>query len=122
MSGDVGMAALVIGALVVLLLLIIVIESAALQLIGWGDLRRTLRSSLYMNLGSMLLTFLFLALIPQLGSLGLLFGWFVSVVIESLVLRRMKPEGGRSNWTAAILANLASYAILILPVYLYSRQ
>ena len=121
MNGGVGMAALVIGALVVLLLLIIVIESAALQFIGWGDLRRSLRGSLLMNLASMLVTFLFLALVPKLGWPGLLIGWFVSVAIESLVLGRMKPEAGSRNWTAAFIANLASYVILILPVYIFSR-
>ena len=122
MSGDVGMAVLVVGALVVLWLLIIVIESAALQLIGWGDLRRSLRGSLFMNLASMLFTFLFLALVPRLGWPGLLGGWLISIVAEGLVLRHMKPAGGRSNWIAAIIANLASYALLIMPVYFYSRQ
>jgi hypothetical protein len=121
MSDSVGMAVLVISALVVLLLIIIVIESAALQFIGWGNLRRSLRGALFMNLASALFTFIFLALVPRLGWPGLLGGAIISVLIEGLILRRMKPDGGSSNWTAAIIANLTSYIILILPVDLYSR-
>ena len=116
----IGLLSLTIGALVVLFLLIIVIESAALQLMAWDAFRRCLKASFWMNLASTLVGFFFLALIPRFGWIGLAAALALSIGIEGLALARMKPAEGRRNWLAALVANLASYILLIFPTYYFS--
>jgi hypothetical protein len=36
------------------------------------------------------------------------------------VLNRLKPGPTRQNWLTACVSNLASFAILIFPVYFYA--
>ncbi|MEW5870110.1 MAG: hypothetical protein AB1894_12600 [Chloroflexota bacterium] len=116
----IGIYALGIGILCVLFLLIVVIESAVLQFMRWGSFRRSLRGSFLMNLASTLVGFFFLALLPQWKLLGILVAWALSVLIEGLVLLRLQRDAGRRNWTVALVANLVSYAILIVPAYLFA--
>jgi len=110
-----------IVALIIMFFLIVIIETAVLQLMRWGKFRASLKTSFWMNLGSTLVGFLFLAMVPQFGLLGLVFGWFASVLIEALVLMRFKPGERRHNWLVSLIANLASYMILLLPTYYYSQ-
>jgi hypothetical protein len=110
----------VIIALVIMFALIVVIESAVLQLMRWGFFRRSLRASFWMNLASTLVGFTALALVPRYGPLGLFIAWAASVVIEALVLMRIKPGERRRNWLASLVANLVSYALLLLPTYYFS--
>jgi hypothetical protein len=102
----------------VLLCLIIIIESAVLQLMRWGDFKRSLAGAIWMNLASTLFGLIFTLLANELGGFSLLISWALSVVIEALVLMRHKPGERRHNWLVALVANLASYLILILPAYL----
>ena len=116
----IGLLSLTIGALVVLFLLIVVIESAALQLMAWDAFRSCLKASFWMNLASTLVGFFFLALIPRFGWVGLVVALALSIGIEGLALGRMKPAEGRRNWLTALVANLASYILLIFPTYYFS--
>jgi hypothetical protein len=115
-----GALALTIGALVVLLLVIIVIESAALQWLRWAGFKRSLRASLLMNLASTPISLLGLVLAPILGIWGLLISGVLAVIIETLVLRRLKPDAGPLNGWAALAANLASYLILLFPIFRFA--
>ena len=117
-----GVMALTAGALVVFFLLIVVIESAALQLMGWAKFRRSLKGSFLMNLASTLFGFAVLALVPSLGLVGVLIAFALSVFIESLVLMRMNPGNRRRNVIVSLVANLASYLLLVLPTFLFSLQ
>ena len=117
-----GMLALTIGALFILFLLIVVIESAALQLLSWDAFQKCLRASFWMNLASTAVGFFFLALIPKYGLPGLILALAISIAIEALVLTRRKPGETRRNWIAAVVANLASYILLIFPTYYFSGQ
>lgn len=117
-----GMIALMISALVILLLIIVVIESAVLQLLAWDSFRQCLRAAFSMNVASSLVGFFFLALIPRFALLGLLFACVLSIFIEGLVLSHRKPGENRRNWIAAVVANLASYLLLIFPIYYYSSK
>jgi hypothetical protein len=117
-----GMLALTIGALFILFLLIVVIESTALQLLAWDTFRKCLRASFWMNLASTAVGFFFLTLIPKYGLPGLILALALSIVIEGLVLSRRKPGETRRNWLAAVVANLASYLLLIFPTYYFSGR
>lgn len=115
-----GALALTIGALIVLFLIVVVIESAALQWLRWSGFKPSVRASLLMNLASAPVSWLGLGLAPALGVWGLLLTGVLSFIIEALVLRRLKREAGPIHWWAALAANLASYLILILPIYWFS--
>ena len=103
---------------VVLLCLIIIIESAVLQLLRWDGFKRSLLGALWMNLASTLVGLVFVLLATELGLFSLLVSWGLSVVIEAMVLMRLKPGARPHNWLASLIANLASYLILILPAFL----
>ena len=107
--------ALGLALLILVVLLIIVIESAVLQLLRWGAFKRSLIGSVWMNAASALVGLPFVLLVPQFGYLSLLVGWTLTVVIEAIVLTKLKPEAKRQNWTVAIIANIVSYLIVILP-------
>jgi hypothetical protein len=114
----VGMLAFGVVFVVILFLLIVLVETAALQLLHWGDFKRSLRASFWMNLASTLVGLFFLWLVPALGWLGIFVAWALSVLIEWLVLTRLHPSEVRLNIMATLIANLASYLLLIVPSYL----
>jgi hypothetical protein len=58
--------------------------------------------------------------VPALGFLGIVIAWALSVLIEWLVLMRLQRGENRRNLMLATVANLASYALLIVPSYLFS--
>lgn len=116
----VGLLAFGIFFVILLFLLIFLVETVALQLLRWGDFKRSLKASVLMNLASALVGLLFLWLVPALGWLGIVIAWALSVLIEWLVLRRLQPGENRLNLIAALAANLASYILLIAPSYLLS--
>ncbi len=116
---DTGAPVLLLGLglalFILVVLLIVVIESAVLQLLRWGEFRNSLKGAFWMNLASSLVGFVFLVMVPGFGRWPLLLGWALTVVIEALVLARLKPEAGRHNWLASAVANLVSYLVVILP-------
>jgi hypothetical protein len=113
---------LTLSALVIVFILIVLVESTALQLMGWGDLRRSLWGAVLMNLASLLLSIFFLAMAPKFGLPGIGVSWFLSTLIEWLVLQRLGPfPRGRSLLVSGV-ANVASYLILILPAYLMAPR
>lgn len=118
-----GLSMLGFGVVFFLILycLIVVVETTALQLLGWGDLRASLKAAVIMNLVSSLAGFGLLMLIPALGLFGLLLAWAISVLIEWFVLHRLRPAERRQEITLAVVANLASYLILLLPAYLMAE-
>ena len=124
---DVAGPGLVVGLLVfgvafviILFLLILLVETVALQLSHWGDFRSSLKASFLMNLASTVVGLLFLWLVPALGFLSIFIAWALSVLIETLVLMRLRRGENRLNLITALIANLASYILLIIPSYLLS--
>jgi hypothetical protein len=116
----VGLLAFGVAFVIILYLLIVLVETVALQLLRWGDFKRSAKASLWMNLASTALGLLFLWLVPALGFLGIVIAWALSALIEWLVLRRLQPGEDRLNLIAALAANLASYLLLIIPSFLLS--
>ncbi len=104
---------------VILIFLIALVEMVVMQLLHWGDTRQSLRASLVMNIPSSLAGIALLLLFPHPDIWKLLIAWFILVAIEGIVLARYRPETPRHNWLAVILANLASYLILIVPAFLF---
>jgi hypothetical protein len=60
------------------------------------------------------LSFLFLTTAPVL-----IVEFLLSVLVEGGILVLFKRGAARENWLAALLANLASYLLVILPVYIF---
>ncbi|MCZ7551078.1 MAG: hypothetical protein B6D39_03010 [Anaerolineae bacterium UTCFX2] len=106
-------------ALVMIFILVVFVESVVLQLIGWGNLRESLRGAFWMNLASTAAGFLLLVAVNRLAVFGLILSWACSVLIEGLVLRRFWRQKKPSHWYAALSANLVSYLLLIVPAYLF---
>lgn len=116
----VGLLAFGVAFVIILFLLIALVETVALQLLRWGDFKRSAKASVLMNLASTLVGLFFLWLVPALGFLGIFIAWALSALIEWLVLRRLQPGEDRLNLIAALVANLASYILLIVPSYLFA--
>lgn len=116
------MLLLTLAMLAVLFCLVVVIEAAVLQWLNWGDLRISLRAALQINLVTALPLFIFLGLAPAWGPLSLLAAWAVCTLVEGLLLARSRCSPGQQpNWlrgmVVALIANLASFLVLILPSY-----
>ena len=116
----VGLLAFGVVFVFILFLLIVLVETVALQLLRWGDFKSSLKASVLMNLASTLLGLVLLWLVPALGFLGIAIAWALSVLIEWLVLMRLKRGENQRNLILATVANLASYVLLIVPSYLLS--
>ena len=112
------MLLLVASALAVVLALVILAELVVLQLLGWGDFRAAARASLLMNLASCLVRFAALWLAPRFGLGGLLLGMCLTTAIEGGVLLRLRRETPGHGWLSAAAANLASWLVIIIPIYL----
>jgi len=110
-----------LGAAFLYWLVFVVIETAALQLVNWGNFRACIKGSLIANLASALLIALSLIWMPRYGLLGLFVGLILAIGIEGFILNRLNPSVKSLNWLAAALANLASFFILILPLLYFSR-
>jgi hypothetical protein len=114
-ASPVLLVGLAVALFILVVLLIVVIESAVLQWMRWGELRRSLTASFWMNAASSLVGLVFLVLVPSFGRWLLIIGWALAVIIEALVLMRLKPGAVRQNWLVSTIANLVSYLVLILP-------
>ena len=116
---DVGGPILFAGFGIVAYLVLFLLESIVLRLLKWGTFWRSLLASLLMNLPSTLVGFCLLWLFGAWRLRGLevwfvvLATWALSVAIEGVVLVLLKRDGGRENWTASLVANTASYLLLL---------
>jgi len=115
---DTGGPILFAGFGIVAYLVIFLFESIVLRLLKWGAFWRSLLASLLMNLPSTLAGFGLLWLfgpssLNRLGIWLVLATWALSVAIEGGVLVLVNRDGGRQNWTASLVANTASYLLLL---------
>jgi hypothetical protein len=117
-----GLVELLAAGLAVLLglyLAVSLLETGVLLLLRWDGFKRCLQASLLMNLVSTLAGFALLWFLLPLGETGLWISMLLSVLIEAGVLALFRRSAWRANLTAAAAANLASYLVLVLPVYLF---
>jgi len=119
-----GISFVIIGGsilvLIILTILIALVEGVALTLLGWDSFKRAYLVALLMNFISTCVGAVLLFILPQEQNLWwVLISFALSLLIEGLVLVRFKRRSARQNWTAALVANLASYLILIAPIYFF---
>ncbi len=119
----IAIAAFSIVALIVLTLLITVAEAIVMLLLKWDKFGRSLWASLLMNITSTI----FGGVLIALGVLGGSYAWLVaafvlSVLIEGGVLMLMKRGEVRKNLLTSLIANLASYLVIILPIILLNAR
>jgi hypothetical protein len=113
-----AIAAFSIGALI-----ITVAEAIVMLLLKWDKFGRSLWASLLMNVTSTI----FGGVLIALGLLGGSYIWLVaafvlSVLIEGGVLMLMKRGEVRKNLLTSLIANLASYLVIILPIILLNAR
>ena len=119
----IAIAAFSIVALIVLTLLITVAEAIVMLLLKWDKFGRSLWASLLMNITSTI----FGGVLIALGVLGGSYAWLVaafvlSVLIEGGVLMLMNRGAVRQNLLTSLIANLASYLVIILPIILLNAR
>jgi len=107
-------------ALLLLTLLITLVEGVVLALLKWNVFPRALVASLIINITSSLVGGLLLIFLQEFPLIWMLLAFVLSVSIEGAILLKIQPAFGRRTWLLALLANLASYLLLILPAYLFS--
>jgi len=117
---DIGYLIFTAAAMLIFFALILLVESVTLQLLGWEPFKGSLRSALWMNLISTPFSILLLSRVPRMGAAAVLAAWFLSVVVEGVVLSRLRPGSKGYPWLVSILANIASYLILIGPAFLFA--
>lgn len=121
MPANIAIISLELGAAILYWFVFIIIESAVLQFINWGNFRQCLRVSLLANLASAIVVGLSFVKIPTYGIWSLIIGTIIVILIEALILLRLKPTAPGQDWFAAVLINLVSFFLLSLPVFWLSR-
>jgi len=121
LANQLAVFSLEIGAAVLFWLVFVVIETAVYQLLNWGPFQTCLRAAFLVNLASALLIAAGLMSMQRLGWLGVTGSALIAVLIEGFILNRLKAGARQLNWLVSILANLASFLILILPVFFFTR-
>jgi hypothetical protein len=102
-------------------LLMVLLEGVVLTLLRWASFRQSLVSSLVANLVSTFISIILLALVKQPQFIYVTIGWMISSLIDSMILVAYKKSPIGHTITFAIIANLASYAVLILPVFYFGQ-
>ena len=115
---------LVLGflALIVVNLIIALIEGITLTLLKWGSSRTSLMVSYIMNIVSGIVNGILLVLLQHNPLIWLPVSFIVSVVIEGFIMTYFKRHAFLQNILFVILANLASYILLILPAYYFGTH
>ena len=115
---------LVLGflALLVVDVLIALIEGVTLTLLRWNPFRQSLTISLIMNLISGIFNALLLVLLQRTPIIWLPISFGISLLVELLVMTYFKRQAFRQNSIFVVLANLASYILLILPAYYFGTH
>ena len=119
-----GMVLLSLGlglvALFLFNLLITLVEGVVLTLLKWKPFLRSLLAALLANTISSIVGIVLLIFLQDIPIAWIVIAFFLSIIIEGVILVLIQPV---TRWKAllfALLANLASYLILIVPAYLIS--
>jgi hypothetical protein len=109
-------------ALIVVTVLIALIEGVVLTLLKWNHFRASIIVSLIMNVASGIINGVLLVLLQHSPLLWLPISFVLSILIEGIILMYFRRDATRQNWLFVLIVNLASYFILILPVYYYGTR
>jgi hypothetical protein len=109
-------------ALVIIDLLIALVEGVLLTLLKWNHFRACLTVSLLMNLIAGILNGILLILLQHVPLAWLPVSFIISLLIDIFILTYFKRDALRGNSLYALLVNLASYVLLILPAYYFGSR
>jgi hypothetical protein len=109
-------------ALVVVDLLLGLIEAVALTLLSWNPSRTCIKVSFLMNIISGIINGILLVLLQSNPFLWLPISFAISLLVEGLIMTYFKRGALRQNSLFVLIANLASYILLILPAYYFGRH
>lgn len=106
-------------ALIIVNLLLALIEGVILTLLSWNLFRASMTISIIMNIASGIVNGILLILLQHTPLIWLPVSFVLSMIIEGFVMTYFKRDSIRQNSLFALLVNLASYIILILPAYYF---
>jgi hypothetical protein len=109
-------------ALLVVDVIIALIEGVTLTLLRWNPFRQSLTISLIMNLISGIINAILLILLQRTPVIWLPVSFIISLLIEVFIMTYFKRQAIRQNSFFVVLANLASYILLILPAYYFGTH
>jgi hypothetical protein len=109
-------------ALLVVDILIALIEGVTLTLLRWNPFRQSLTISLIMNLISGVINGILLILLQRTPLVWLPVSFVISLLIEVFIMTYFKRAWFRQNSLFVLLANIASYVLLILPAYYFGTH
>ncbi len=109
-------------ALAIIALLIALVEGVLLTLLKWNPFQACLIVSLIMNLLAGVINGLLLILLQHSPFVWLPLSFVISLVVDAFILTYFKRQAFPQNSLFALLANLASYALLILPAYYFGTH
>ena len=119
-----GMVILYLGlgliALILLTFLVALVEGVVLTLFKWNNFRRSLLAALIANVVSSMAGGVLLIFLQEFPFPWIIVALFLSIAIEGAILIKIQPGSSRRTWPICLVANLASYLLLILPAYLFS--
>ena len=107
-------------ALCLITILVALVEGVVLTLFKWNTFPRSLLAAGIANLVSALVGGALLVFLQALPVLWMGVAFVLSILIEGAILLKIQLESGRRAWLVVLMANVASYLILILPAYLFS--
>ncbi len=119
-----GILLLVLGllALLVIDLIIALIEGVTLTLLKWNSSRTSLMVSYIMNIISGIINGILLIVLQRSPFAWLPISFVISLLVEGFIMNYFKRDAFGQNSLFVVIANLASYILLILPAYYFGRR
>jgi hypothetical protein len=107
----------------ILAALILLVETVLLWRLRWATFWRGLLGAFLANVASAILGFLWFSVyLVRQEPPGLLFyigAFLLSILVEAGILMLLKRNAPRENWRAALIINIASYALIAVAVAIY---
>jgi hypothetical protein len=115
---------IVLGFLALLIVdcIIALIEAVTLTLLKWNSSRTSLMVSYIMNIISGIINGVLLILLQNNPLVWLPISFILSLLIEGFIMNYFKREAFRQNGLFVLIANLASYLLLILPAFYFGTH
>jgi len=119
-----GLLLVILGflALLVINLLLGLIEGVILTFLRWNPTRTCLQVSFIMNMISGLINGLLLIFLQRSPMVWLPVSFVISLAVEWFIMSYFKRETILQNSFYAIIANLGSYVLLILPAFYFGSH
>ncbi len=109
-------------ALLVIDVIIAIIEGTLLTLLKWNSFRTCLTVALIMNLAAGIVNGILLVALQRAPLVWLPVSFVISLLVDAFILTYFKRQALGRNSLYALLVNLASYVLLILPAYYFGSR